>query len=64
VPRLEILHGSRIEIVSDRPQPRELDGDVVEPDRTLSVIVRPGAVLLCVAQPDQAADLTAGAPKG
>lgn len=64
VPRLEILRGSRIEIVSDRPQPRELDGDVVEPDRTLSVIVRPGAVLLCVAQPDQAADLTAGAPNG
>ena len=41
VPRMEILRGSTIKVVSDRPQPRELDGDVIEPDRTLSVAVRP-----------------------
>ncbi len=64
VPRMEILRGSTIKIVSDRPQPRELDGDVIEPDRTLSVVVRPGAVLLCVAQPDHSPDLAEGAPKG
>jgi len=57
VPRMEVLRGSRITISSDRAQPRELDGDVIDPGSTLEVIVRPGAFWLCVPQPDQAADL-------
>ena len=56
VPRMEILRGSRISISSDRVQPRELDGDVIDPGRTLDVTVRPGALLLCVAQPDGSPD--------
>lgn len=61
VPRMEVIRGSHISIVSDRAQPRELDGDVIEPGRTLDVRVRPGALILCVAQPDRAPDLTEGA---
>lgn len=58
VPRMEVLRGSRITITSDRVQPRELDGDVIEPGRTLAVQVRPGALWLCVSQPDRSPDLT------
>jgi len=64
VPRMEVLRGNRIRIVSDRPQPRELDGDVIDPDTTLDVTVHPGALWLCVPQPEQADDLTEGAPGG
>ena len=60
VPRMEVLRGSRIGIVSDRVQPRELDGDVIEPGCTLTVTVRPGALRLCVAQPDRSPDLVEG----
>ncbi len=64
VPRMEILRGNRIRIVSDRPQPRELDGDVIDPGTTLDVTVRPGALRLCVPQPGNSDDLTDGAPGG
>lgn len=64
VPRMQVLRGSRIVIVSDRLQPRELDGDVIDPGRTLAVTVRPGALWLCVAQPERSPDLAEGAPKG
>ena len=30
VPNMEVLRGSRITITSDRPQPRQLDGDVID----------------------------------
>lgn len=61
VARMEVLRGRRISIISDRPQPRELDGDVIAPAATLAVSVRPAAVWLCVAQADESADLTQGA---
>ena len=61
VSRMEVIRGSRITIISDRPQPRELDGDVIEPGRTLAVTIRPGALWVCVAQPDRSPDLTEGA---
>jgi len=51
VPTMTTLRGSRISIVSDRPHPRQLDGDVIEPADNLKVTVRPGGVRLCVAQP-------------
>ena len=54
VPRLEILQCSRIRIHSDRAQPRELDGDVIAPARTLDVSVRPGALLICCPVADPA----------
>lgn len=47
VPRMETFRARRIEILSDRVQPRELDGDVIAPGRSLIVTVRPNALLMC-----------------
>jgi len=44
----EVLRGSRITVTSDRDEPRQLDGDVIDPGRTLAVAVRPGAIEICV----------------
>jgi diacylglycerol kinase family enzyme len=41
-PGMETFQGRHIEVVSDRPQPRELDGDLIEPSDRLVVDVRPG----------------------
>jgi diacylglycerol kinase family enzyme len=54
VPRMETFRATRVEVTSDREQPRELDGDVIEPGRALSVSIKPGALCLCV--PDEAPD--------
>jgi YegS/Rv2252/BmrU family lipid kinase len=62
VPRMEVLRARRIEVISDREQPRQLDGDPITPGRTLAVTVRPGALLLCVPQPERSPDLAEGAP--
>jgi len=35
-------------VTSDRPHPRQLDGDVIDPSDTLDVTVRPGALWVCV----------------
>ena len=51
VPRMTVRRGSRISIISDRPQPRQLDGDVIEPADNLNVTVLPGGIRLCVAPP-------------
>ncbi|GAA1808452.1 diacylglycerol/lipid kinase family protein [Planosporangium flavigriseum] len=48
VARMETFRARRVEITSDREQARELDGDVIEPGRSLTVTVRPGALCLCV----------------
>lgn len=60
VPRMEVLRGSRIRIRSTRPQPRQLDGDVIDPSDTLVATVRPGALWVCVHQPDTTDDLAEG----
>ncbi|MBO3086053.1 diacylglycerol/lipid kinase family protein [Cellulomonas fengjieae] len=60
VPNMEVLRGSRITVTSDRPQPRQLDGDVIEPSKTLAVTVRPDSLWVCVYQPDSSEDLTEG----
>ena len=60
VPRMEVLRGAHVVVSSDRPQPRELDGDVIAAASTLEVTVRPGALWLCVPQPDGSADLAGG----
>jgi diacylglycerol kinase (ATP) len=48
VPRMQVHRGSRIRILSDRPQPRQLDGDVITPGASLMVTVRPRALVMCV----------------
>lgn len=62
VPRMEVFRARRVAITSDREQPRQLDGDVISPGRSLEVTVRPGALLLCVPQPEDSPDLAEGAP--
>jgi YegS/Rv2252/BmrU family lipid kinase len=61
-PRMEVFRARRVEVISDRPQPRQLDGDVIEPADTLSVRVIHEALWLCVPQPADAPDLAEGAP--
>jgi diacylglycerol kinase (ATP) len=56
VPRMEVIRGGHVIISSDRAQPRELDGDVIAAANTLEVRVRPGALWLCVPQPERSAD--------
>jgi diacylglycerol kinase family enzyme len=48
VRRMETFRARRVEVFSTRPQPRELDGDLIEPARYLDVTVRPGALWVCV----------------
>jgi len=62
VPNMELLRGSRIRVVSDRPQPRQLDGDVIDASDTLDVTVQPDALWVCVYQPDESDDLAEGSP--
>jgi diacylglycerol kinase family enzyme len=58
VSRLETFRAQRIEVYSSRVQPRELDGDVIEPGRLLSVAVKPASLCLCV--PEDAPDSGVG----
>lgn len=48
VPNMEVLRGSRISVISDRAQPRQLDGDVIDPAKSLTVSVRARALWVCV----------------
>lgn len=53
VPRREILRGTRVRVRSDRLQPRQIDGDVIDDGRSLDVRVRAGALHVCApAQPE------------
>lgn len=61
-PRMEVYRARRVEVISDRPQPRQLDGDVIEPAEKLSVHMRHQALWLCVPQPEDAPDLAEGHP--
>ncbi|MFG2103515.1 diacylglycerol/lipid kinase family protein [Micromonospora echinaurantiaca] len=58
VPRMEVFRCRRVEITSNRAQPRELDGDLIAPGRTLKAEIRRRALWLCVPQPERARDLT------
>ncbi len=58
-PVMETFQARYVEIISDREQPRELDGDLIEPSRTLTAAVRPATLWLCVPQP-RAAEPIAG----
>jgi diacylglycerol kinase family enzyme len=57
VPLMETYTAERVEIVSRSRQPRQLDGDLIEPGRTMSISVKPAALLLCVPLPDGDPDL-------
>ncbi|WP_199511510.1 diacylglycerol/lipid kinase family protein [Nucisporomicrobium flavum] len=57
VPRMETYTAERIEIRSNRPQPRQLDGDLIDPGKSMTIGVRHRALLLCVPQPDSDPDL-------
>ena len=48
VPRMETFRARSVDVRSNRVQQRELDGDVIAPDRSLTVSVRPAALTLCV----------------
>lgn len=57
VPLMETYTASRVEIYARSSQPRQLDGDLIEPGRALKISVKPGALLLCVPLPDADPDL-------
>jgi len=57
VPLMETYAGQRIEIRSARPQPRQLDGELIAPGKSMSITVRHRALLLCVPRPDADPDL-------
>jgi diacylglycerol kinase family enzyme len=48
IPVMETFQARYVEISSDTEQPRELDGDLVEPSHTLIAAVRPAALWVCV----------------
>jgi len=48
VPRMTVRRARRVEVLADREQPRELDGDVIAPGRRLTVTIRPSALTVCV----------------
>jgi diacylglycerol kinase family enzyme len=47
--RMTRLRATRIEVRTQQPLPRQLDGDVIEAGTSLSVHVQPGALLICCA---------------
>jgi hypothetical protein len=55
---MEVFRARRVEITSNRPQPRELDGDLIAPGRELKAEIRRRALWLCVPQPEAAPDLS------
>jgi diacylglycerol kinase family enzyme len=57
VPLMETYPAERVEIHARRSEPRQLDGDLIEPGRTMKIGIRPGALLLCVPRPEGDPDL-------
>jgi diacylglycerol kinase family enzyme len=56
-PLIETYTAERVTVVSNQRQPRQLDGDLIEPGRTLKIGIKRRALLLCVPQPDSDPDL-------
>jgi diacylglycerol kinase family enzyme len=61
VPSMEVFRGAHIEVISNRPQPRQLDGDLAEASDRLIVEVVPQAFWLCVPRPADDPDLAVDA---
>jgi diacylglycerol kinase family enzyme len=57
IPLMETFTAERVEIYTRKTQPRQLDGDLIEPGRVLRIHVKPRALLLCVPLPDGDPDL-------
>jgi diacylglycerol kinase family enzyme len=57
IPRMETYTAERVEIVSSRVQPRQLDGDLIDSGKSMKIHVKHRALLLCVPQPDGDPDL-------
>jgi diacylglycerol kinase family enzyme len=57
-PLMETFQAKQVGIVSDQQQPREFDGDLIEPSHTLTATVRPAALWLCVPRPRSAGTKT------
>jgi diacylglycerol kinase family enzyme len=57
VPAMEVLRGARVEVRSNRPRPRQLDGDLIDTGPRLLVEMVPKALWLCVPQPAGHPDL-------
>jgi diacylglycerol kinase family enzyme len=57
VPLMETYPAERVEIVARSRQQRQLDGDLIEPGRSMTITVKPAALLLCVPLPDSDPDL-------
>jgi diacylglycerol kinase family enzyme len=55
--RYETLRGRCIDIVSDRPLPREIDGELIEDSCRMRVEVLPSALVLCVSRAGTHGDL-------
>jgi diacylglycerol kinase family enzyme len=62
VPSMEVLRARHVVLEARRPEPRELDGDVIAPGRSMEITIRPGALTLCVPQPEESSDLAEGHP--
>jgi diacylglycerol kinase family enzyme len=54
---MEVLRGSRIDVRTPHEQPRQVDGDLVEPGTRLLVEVLPGLLELCVPRDGERGDL-------
>jgi undecaprenyl-diphosphatase len=57
-PLMETFQARQVRIVSDQQQPREFDGDLIEPSHVLTATVRPAALWVCVPRP-RSADIPA-----
>lgn len=57
VPLMETFTAERVEIYTRRVEQRQLDGDLIEPGRSLKVQIKPRALLLCVPLPESDPDL-------
>jgi diacylglycerol kinase family enzyme len=60
IPKMAVYRARHVQVISDRPQARQIDGDVIESDSRLEVAVLPKALWLCVPCPAGADDLAAG----
>ena len=62
VPSLEVLRARHVVLEARRPEPRQLDGDVIAPGLSMEITIRSGALILCVPQPEESSDLAEGHP--
>ena len=62
--QLERFQARRVEITAHAVLPREVDGEVVAPGRTLTVAVRPGTLTVRVPAGQERSAVEAGSPRG